>query len=81
MNFKTKLKSSNFWTGLAAAVFILLRALGVELNAEAQDAVLNAMCALLVVLGIVCDNGKIKPQVVEEKNNINQVEKDDIAQN
>jgi uncharacterized membrane protein len=60
MNFKTKLKSPGFWTGLGGAVIIALQACGVEIKGETSDILINVICSVLVLLGIFKDNGAVK---------------------
>lgn len=57
MNWKTKLRSASFWTAIGAAIVIMLRAFGVEMGDGTTEAVINAVCGILVVFGIFNDNG------------------------
>lgn len=53
MNIKDRIKSKSFWAGLIGSVFLILSAFGVDVGDQTASAVINAVCSLLVVLGIV----------------------------
>lgn len=55
MKIQSRLKNAGFWVSLLSAVFLILGAFGVEIAGETADAVINAVCSLLVVFGIVSD--------------------------
>lgn len=49
---KEKIKSLSFWAGIIGSIFLMLGAFGVEIGDDTANAVINAVCSLLVVLGI-----------------------------
>ncbi|MCH5164795.1 MAG: hypothetical protein J1G01_00135 [Clostridiales bacterium] len=53
MKLKERIKSKSFWAGLVGAVFLILGAFGVDVGDEIASSVVNAVCSLFVVLGIV----------------------------
>lgn len=50
---KEKLKSAAFWASAIGAVFLILGAFGVEIGDETASDIINAVCSVLVMLGIV----------------------------
>ncbi len=50
---KEKIKSMSFWVGLIGSIFLILGAFGVEIGDETANSVINAVCSMLVVFGIV----------------------------
>lgn len=52
MNIKEQIKSVGFWAGIVGAVILVLGAFGVEIGDETANAVVNAICSLMVFLGI-----------------------------
>ncbi|MDE6401575.1 MAG: phage holin family protein [Clostridiales bacterium] len=53
MKLKDRIKSKSFWAGLIGSVFLMLSAFGVDVGDQTASAIVNAVCSLLVVLGIV----------------------------
>ena len=57
-NFKQKIKSYSFWTGLSAAVVMLANAIGkacgFTIDNQVVEDVIMSICGVLVALGIVC---------------------------
>ncbi|MCX4312645.1 MAG: phage holin [Clostridia bacterium] len=53
MKLKDRIKTVGFWAGLVGAVILILGAFGVEISDETANTVVNAVCSLLVVFGIV----------------------------
>lgn len=53
MRIKDRIKSKSFWAGLIGSVFLMLSAFGVEVADQTVGAVINAVCSMLVVLGII----------------------------
>lgn len=53
MNIKDRIKSMSFWAGIIGAVILILGAFGVEIEGETANTVVNAVCSVLVLLGIV----------------------------
>ncbi len=53
MNFKDRIKSAGFWTGIVGSLFLMLGAFGVDIGDETVQAVVNAVCSALVVFGII----------------------------
>lgn len=53
MKLKERIKSVGFWVGIISAVFLALGAFGVEIGDDTASAVINAVCSLLVMLGII----------------------------
>lgn len=47
------IKSTTFWVSLISAVFLILGAFGVEIGNETAGSVINAVCSVLVMFGIV----------------------------
>ena len=55
MKIKERIKNIGFWVSIISAVFLILGAFGVEIGDETASSVINAICSLLVVTGIVSD--------------------------
>lgn len=53
MNIKDKIKQKSFWVSLISGGVILLRCFGVGFSQPEVDAVVSAVCALLLALGII----------------------------
>lgn len=53
MKLKDRIKSAGFWTGLLGALFLILGAFGVEIGDQTASAIINSVCSMLVVFGIV----------------------------
>lgn len=53
MKLKDRIKSAGFWTGLLGALFLILGAFGVEIGDQTATAIINSVCSMLVVFGIV----------------------------
>ena len=53
MKLKERIKCVGFWTGLFGALFLILGAFGVEIGDDTASAIVNSVCSLLVVFGIV----------------------------
>ena len=53
MKLKDRIKCVGFWTGLLGALFLMLGAFGVEIGDSTASAIVNSVCSLLVVFGIV----------------------------
>lgn len=62
MKLKDRIKSAGFWTGLLGALFLILGAFGVEIGDQTASAVINSVCSLLVVFGIVTVPKPTKPE-------------------
>lgn len=63
MNWKTKLKSPSFWTGIGGAVVMLLRAFGVEMGGETAEVIISLVCSGLVAIGIFRNSGNVKESI------------------
>lgn len=50
---KERIKSMSFWAGIIGSIILILGAFGVEIADETASSVVNAVCSLLVMLGIV----------------------------
>ncbi|MDE6029263.1 MAG: holin [Clostridiales bacterium] len=48
-----RIKSASFWVELIGAVFLILGAFGVEIGDEVASTVVNGICSVLIMLGIV----------------------------
>lgn len=55
MKIKERIKNAGFWVSLISCVFLILGAFGIEIGDATAGAVINGVCSLLVVLGIVSD--------------------------
>lgn len=55
LKIKERIKNVGFWTSLIGGVILILGAFGVEIGEEQVSNVINAVCSLLVVFGIVSD--------------------------
>ena len=53
MKLKDRIKTMSFWMGLIGAVFLILGAFGVEIGDETASSIINAVCSILVVFGVV----------------------------
>ncbi|MCH5162496.1 MAG: holin [Clostridiales bacterium] len=58
MKLKERIKNGGFWVSLISSVFLILGAFGIEIAGETADAVINAVCSALVVLGIASNPTK-----------------------
>ena len=54
---KDKLRSKNFWMSLIGALLVFLQTLGLTLNIPAVNEAVGSGLALLVVMGIISDDG------------------------
>ena len=56
-NFKQKIKSYGFWTGLSGAVVMLVgtisKAFGLSLDSKIAEQIVMGICGVLVAVGIV----------------------------
>lgn len=50
---KEKVKSAGFWVSVISSVFLILGAFGVEIGDDTASAVINGICSLLVMFGII----------------------------
>lgn len=50
---RNKLRSKKFWFSLAGAVILLLNLLGFRVDAPYVNEVLNAICGVLIVVGLM----------------------------
>ncbi len=57
-DFKEKLKSKTFWLALSGAIVVFLQTAGVKIDAPYVNELVTAFCGILVVAGIIKDNGK-----------------------
>lgn len=55
LKIKERIKNVGFWTSLIGGVILILGAFGVEIGEEQVSNVINAVCSLLVLFGIVSD--------------------------
>ncbi len=55
MKIKERMKNAGFWVSILSALFLILGAFGVEIAGATADAVISAVCSVLVVLGIISD--------------------------
>ena len=55
-----RIKSMSFWAGLIGAVFLILSAFGVEIGDEVASTVINGVCSVLIMLGIIVPPAKDK---------------------
>lgn len=69
---KEKIKHAGFWVGLIGAVFLILGAFGVEIGDAAATTVVNAVCSLLVMLGIVVPEKPSEKEEQDKEENENQ---------
>lgn len=57
MNLKQKFKNYGFWMSLTAAIILVLQTLGKNIgfsvNDEAITSIVNSICGVLIVLGII----------------------------
>ena len=53
MKIKDRLKTAGFWVSIISSVFLMLGAFGVEIADETVSSVINAVCSVLVLFGIV----------------------------
>lgn len=58
-NLKTKMKNKYFWISLISLCVLLLKQLGLEINLDI-DGISGTILSILVVLGIINDNGEVK---------------------
>lgn len=52
-DFGQKLKNYGFWLSLAGAIVYLLQACGIKIEQPVAEAVINGICGVLIVLGII----------------------------
>lgn len=74
MKMKDRIKSPAFWAGLVGAVILILGAFGVEISDEAANTAVNAVCSLLVVLGIASSPKPPSDAAKEAENTENEEE-------
>lgn len=55
MKLKERMKNIGFWVSLMSSIVLILGAFGVEIGDEVANSVINGVCSLLVVFGIVSD--------------------------
>ncbi len=55
MKLKERIKNAGFWVSLISSVFLILGAFGIEIGDEVASSIINAVCSLLVVFGIISD--------------------------
>ncbi len=55
MKIKERIKNAGFWVSLISSVFLILGAFGIEIGDATASAVINGVCSLLVVFGIISD--------------------------
>ena len=71
MNLKEKIKNYGFWMSLTAAIIIVLQTLGktfaFSVNDEAISAVVNSICGVLIVLGIISNPASGKGFLDDDK--------------
>lgn len=53
MNLKTRLKSVSFWTTLAGAILMILRAFGIEMGGTEIETAISSIASVLVFSGIL----------------------------
>lgn len=58
MKIKERIKNAGFWVSILSAVFLILGAFGVGIGDAAADSIVNAVCSVLVVCGIISDPTK-----------------------
>ena len=63
---KNKLKSKGFWLSLSGAIIVLLQTLGVKFDVVYLNEVVSAVCSLLIVVGIMVDDVKIKDKTTKD---------------
>lgn len=61
MKIKERIKTTSFWAGLIGTVILILSAFGVEVGDDTASAVINAVCSVLAVFGIVRIPDGVKP--------------------
>lgn len=65
-NFKQKIKSYGFWTGLSGAVVMLVgtisKAFGLSLDSKIAEQIVMGICGVLVAVGIVSMPVKTKDE-------------------
>lgn len=55
MKLKERIKNIGFWVSIMSSIVLILGAFGVEIGDEVASSVINGVCSLLVVFGIVSD--------------------------
>lgn len=60
---KDKLKSKGFWISLTGAVVVLMQTLGVKFDVAYVNEVISAVCAVLIVVGVMVDDVKNKAKI------------------
>ena len=58
MNLKTRLKSVSFWTTLAGAILMILRAFGIEMGGTEIETAISSIASVLVFSGILIGDKK-----------------------
>lgn len=64
---KNKLKSKGFWMSVASATVVLMQTLGVKFDAVYVNEVISAVCALLIVVGVMIDDSKKLDKTTENQ--------------
>lgn len=50
---RERIKDAGFWVSLIGAIFLILGSFGVEIGDEVSGSIINSVCSLLVMLGII----------------------------
>ena len=58
-NLKYKMKNKYFWISLISLSMLLLNQLGIEIDLDI-DGISGTILSILVLLGIINDNGEVK---------------------
>lgn len=70
-NLKKKIKTKSFWVAIFAAIIMILKSFGLDIGQEA-DRFVEAICGLLVSIGVICSPIEQKPD--ESLQNANQID-------
>lgn len=54
---KDKLRSKRFWLSLCGTVIMLLQLFGVKIDVPYVNEIINSICAVLVLIGLMDDGG------------------------
>lgn len=55
INWKLRLQSKAFWVALASALVLLAQQLGFKVDSEMITNVVNTICTLGIILGVIVD--------------------------
>ncbi len=78
---KNKFKTKKFWVSLSGMLIMLLQLFGVKVNAPYVNEVINALCGVCVLVGLMADDKKTQNETSETQIDNTNSEEDDTNEN